>query len=274
MNKNIKIPESHYIRLVTNRKGGQIDNLPLGFMTPDGTDKAALSRKDTVDNWAAANSRRTGDTPPSMVLLNTVVSGFRFLDTIGRYDGGVKWRIEDPRGFELEISSGNLMYIIEHTVIDGGVLLNPCIWSRDGAENFLLPMGSPLYEDAVANTDRLAKKVDKSDLKIGMNVVLKNGLTGRYMGNPFLVESTSEGLVLGKRRHIVTNSETKTIHAMAAINVAEITDGEILTTEEAERELLSYVKDDWNRPYYSIVDFTFDKTIDVVCEAVETRWGR
>ena len=48
-NKAIKFPEKHYIGFQTRDD----DFLPLGFMTPDGTDSAAVKRKQTVDSWAS-----------------------------------------------------------------------------------------------------------------------------------------------------------------------------------------------------------------------------
>ena len=49
-NKSIKFPDKHYVGFQSRPS---VDEVPLGFMTPFGTDKAFEQRKSTVDTWAA-----------------------------------------------------------------------------------------------------------------------------------------------------------------------------------------------------------------------------
>lgn len=182
----IKIPDSHYIGF---QKRGD-DELPLAFMTPDGTDSQAKKRKTTVDSWAK-NVWGQSQPLPAQSLKNELISGFSLVRSIKRcgWNGGnVVWRITDPRGFELEISSQNLSQILLYSNINKGEITDKCIWGRLGADNVLIPEGSDVYQNAVTNTDRTARKVSKKDLKRGMTVLLQNGIIGIYLGSYYTIE--------------------------------------------------------------------------------------
>ncbi len=194
---NIHFPAEHYVGMVSNRHSGEEgkDQLPLAFMTPEGSDKAAEKRRDSVNSWVQNNSRqynhqtRQNETLrrlPAVVLKNEPLAGFRMLEEVRRDSswgsGNVKWRVEDPRGFELEISSPNLMKILACTAVDQGEILDQCMWARQGSENILVPVSSSVYRAAVENTERQAKKASMRDLRIGDIAVMQNGQRGTYMG--------------------------------------------------------------------------------------------
>jgi hypothetical protein len=64
---------------------------------------------------------------------NESLSGFQLTKSVRRvYWGGgnVVWRVLDPRGFELEISSSNLARILDCSTISKGVIMDSCIWGR------------------------------------------------------------------------------------------------------------------------------------------------
>jgi hypothetical protein len=105
VDKNIKIPEKHYVGMVKR----QTEKIPLGFITPWGNDAAALKRIATVDSWAK-QGHYGNKALPAMTIDNVPMNGFRMTTDIrsSSYGGVDKWRIEDPRGFELEITSHNL----------------------------------------------------------------------------------------------------------------------------------------------------------------------
>src|SRR5574343_534640 len=70
------------------------------------------------------------------IIDNTPQIGFQFTKSVRRtYWGGgnVVWRVLDPRGFELEISSANLARIMDCSCIKEGVIEEPCVWGRSGA---------------------------------------------------------------------------------------------------------------------------------------------
>jgi hypothetical protein len=194
MSISIKIPDQFYVGLKQQHKAES--SLPLGFATPHepGT-KAYEKRKETVDRWANFNTR--GTTPDSInpvIINNTPVAGFKIAESVRRvYWGGgnVVWRIVDPRGFELEISSSNFAKIIDCTTIENGEIKMECVWGRDKAQNVLLPINSEPYEQAIVNTKRVKTRVPIKDINIGDIILLHSGLECEYVGAYNLV-STDE----------------------------------------------------------------------------------
>ena len=118
--------------------------------------------------------------------------GFRITQAISRggsWSGGNKVvRIEDPRGFELEISVDNLVKIMSMTTFVSGECQEACVWGRQGSNNILLPETSKPYKEARKVTDyRNKATISLRDVNFGDTVELKktenfNGLTGKYMG--------------------------------------------------------------------------------------------
>lgn len=63
------------------------------------------------------------------IWTNEWYPGFKVVDTVSRYSTSNKlWRILDPSGFELEISTANMEQIIYSGVIDRGVIAGYCKW--------------------------------------------------------------------------------------------------------------------------------------------------
>lgn len=94
------------------------------------------------------------------------------------------WLIIDPRGFLTRITNQNLESILHVTGITEGLIQQKCIWARDDTETkmILVPISSPLYQDAVRNTELIEGKVSMKEVQIGDTVILQNELTGVYMG--------------------------------------------------------------------------------------------
>lgn len=172
----ITIPEKHFVGL--RETAG--NNVPLGFATPYGTDAAALKRQATVVSWADNSS-------PPIILDNTLMTGFKIAQSIRRHSswgkGNVVWRIEDPRGFELEISSPNFAAIVDCCTITNGVIEGACVWGREGANNVLLPEASEPYQAAVRQTVRKnSKKIGVSSINPGALVRLVDGSEVLFLG--------------------------------------------------------------------------------------------
>ena len=233
----LKLPDQWYVGFA-NR---QVDDAPLGFMTPEGTDSAALKRKATVDSW------RGKDTEPR-VITNKLLTGFKLADSVRRYSswgsGNVKWRITDPRGFELEISSPNLMQILNCSTIEQGEIQDACIWGREGADNILIPVSSQLYKNAVLDTKRQTMKVSLRDINPGNTVILQDGTRCIYLGAwfPVNIDKSYYGHrhnsimmrpeVSDKKRHFFLSENKKVVNVIASPKVAEMDDDSTLTTQE------------------------------------------
>lgn len=129
---------------------------PLAFLTPNGDDKAALKRKGTVDAWRSK-------TIPPRVLKSTPLIGYKIDSIAYRYSsfgGGMdKWRITDPRGFQLEVTSDNILYLMSCANINNLEIDETCVWVRKGTSSLaLLPVSSQLYRDLVAETAKKAEE--------------------------------------------------------------------------------------------------------------------
>lgn len=173
----IKVPEQYYVGI--RPKSG--NDIPLGFATPFGKDSAFQKRKATVDNWTG----KTDNGARFETYDNVLLEGFRISQEVRRHGwngGNVVWRIEDPRGFELEISSANFASIVDCCVLDKGVISGKCIWGREGSANILLPENSGPYKEAMTFTELSKKSVSKADLEIGQFVRMKDGTIAVYCG--------------------------------------------------------------------------------------------
>jgi hypothetical protein len=269
------------------------DDLPLAFATPDGTDSAAIKRKASVDKWVESNAyrnvydpvtqrhvREKMSLPKPVVLKNEAVAGFRLLDDIHRGGGWgagtVKWRVEDPRGFELEITSPNLMQIISCSVIDGAEVLDKCIWAREGKENILVPVSSEVYVTAMENTARLAKSASMRDIEIGNTAVLSNGIRARYFGRLFEVErdynkcgyrdELSKPFALKLVARHVFIDDTNKVHTYSSPKLSEIIPGGEMEKATAQKEINKLVGQ-------GSFGYTFDKVLPTITRAAaETTW--
>lgn len=110
----------------------------LGFAVPYDQTKASKNRQKTVDNW------RQKDIEPR-ILENSPTRGFRLLEVVSRYSTSNKlFRVLDPRGFELEISSDNLLDIALASTIVKGEIVEECVWASSNGV-YLLPTSDARY---------------------------------------------------------------------------------------------------------------------------------
>lgn len=185
------IPEKHYIGFQHRGEGCK-----LGFMTPYGTNSAAKKRMSTVDNWINGWGRDEDKKPiKAETFINEGMFGFKIGESVRRWSTqNVLWRIEDPRGFELEISSGNMAYIIANTSIINGEITDKLIWCRDGSQNYLLPLGSEEHQTYTENTNAVRVKV--GDLSPGDVILLNNSYQHTYLGKYTFVFGALPGFAM------------------------------------------------------------------------------
>lgn len=182
------IPEKQYITfLAHNTESGT----PLAFLTPWGTDVASTKRMATADRWASYGKIKINP----VIVENTNLCGFKIIGEISRSaTSNVVWRIEDPRGFELEISSGNMFDLLIDTVIDNGEIMSPCIWARNGSQNHLVSINSELYKEFVQSDKRKrSKRITLKNIKPGWTVQFENGESGIYLGTFHILSSSYDG---------------------------------------------------------------------------------
>jgi hypothetical protein len=243
---NIKIPAKHYVGMVKR----STEKIPLGFITPWGEDAAAKKRIATVDNWSK-QSYYGNKALPSMTIDNVPMSGFKMTTDIrsSSYGGSDKWRIEDPRGFELEITSHNLAQLLSVGMIDRGEIMDTCVWARNGQQNVLLSTSTEEYKSAVKNTEVASMTADWKNVKIGNTVLLQNNITGVWLGRMHGVtldsyhrgDDPSKNMlkVTDKSMHVILiNKEEKnyknTLLLINSPKLAAITDTSTMEDFEAE----------------------------------------
>lgn len=151
----------------------------LGFLVPD----ELPNMKNKVNKWAHSDVKHH-------VIPDKILRGFT-LGTMITRNGHTVWRVQDPRGFILEISAENLSYIIQHTSIIDKEIQCACRWAWSRNVLYLLPVDSDLYKDAQINTDRRhAKRIRPSDVTPGSDVVLVNGERCSYLGTAWITTTS------------------------------------------------------------------------------------
>lgn len=122
---------------------------------------------------------------------NECLEGFVLNKKAGDYHGD--WfsnrqayiRVFDPRGFEIEITLNNLLYILENCdSIKGKGLSGRFCYGWSGTDLILLPECSDGYNESKKYTDTLygKKKVKKSELKIGQTYIMRGNKKVVYLG--------------------------------------------------------------------------------------------
>lgn len=104
---------------------------------------------------------------------NTPTSGFTINKDIKRSNW--EWwsstrtmvRIHDPRGFEFEVTTENLITILMHTDCSKRGLIGDFVYAWAGTELVLLPTNSVEYQEATKYTTGLSKKIAAKNLIVG-----------------------------------------------------------------------------------------------------------
>lgn len=144
MLRDIKFPAQYYVGFQKQRYSNAENFRMLGFATPNTGDYAFKKRKATVDGWSEKDLT-------ALDMDNKPTHGFKIVDAVSRYStDNKKFRIEDPRGFELEISVYNLFDIIsKHTIVQG-TIMEPMLWGRSGQDNYLISSASEEYKHHIS----------------------------------------------------------------------------------------------------------------------------
>jgi len=221
------IPEKTYVT-IQYRADSSVEG-KLGFLSPYTKDAPFAKRKSTQDSWAygygikveindedeitvtgqGGGNNRAGTWDSASLFMsncyprildNALTEGFEVAKSVRRCgwngSGNVVWRIADPRGFELEISSDNFARVIDCATIVNGVIQGKCIWGRDGSKNILLPEASDVYQDAVKRTVKVNTKMSLNDVQVGdtVDLLTKDGkdLIGQYLGKYYFLQLSED----------------------------------------------------------------------------------
>jgi hypothetical protein len=168
--------------------------------------------------------RILGDEVEPIILDNVPTEGFVLNKGVGGQRESWGWnarneyiRVYDPRGFEFEISVENLLYILQEcTSTKGKGLEGQFVYSWDGTELVLLPVGTYEYNQSSNYTKLQSKKVTKDDIIEGGTYLSKKQETLVYVGRfPWYSHSNDrddDGIlkVTSKLSHVFYDTEKQT----------------------------------------------------------------
>lgn len=164
------------------RSQSEENPLPFCYITESGTDSYAKKRMKRVDDWMRHSDMET------VTLDNTPISGFRFNESTYEYASHNVCRIEDPRGFETEITMKNMARILLTSMVVDGEIMSKCVWAKDGAVDVLVSTSSPEYQQALTNTERFNSKVNMRTVKPGFKIERRDGYLGTFYGSMWGLE--------------------------------------------------------------------------------------
>lgn len=146
-------------------------------------EKGVLRKEKSFEGW------RQQDMEPER-YMNEPMSGFVLNKKAGGYATG--WnhrqtyvRVYDPRGFEIEISIENLLYILDNTSsIIGKGLEGEFVYAWDGTELVLVPVNAPEYQEMRKLNDLRYQNMEikGKDLKVGATYLTRNNEEMVFLG--------------------------------------------------------------------------------------------
>lgn len=103
------------------------------------------------------------------IVENSPTTGFSIGDSVSRWSTENKlFRVKDPRGFTVEVPTGNIATLLHHTTVVKGIIQEECVWGREGNNHILLPVNSEPYLITLDQMDTLENKlIPMKDLKVG-----------------------------------------------------------------------------------------------------------
>jgi hypothetical protein len=120
---------------------------------------------------------------------NFPTNGFKIAAIATRYSTSNKfYRIIDPRGFQLEISTANLLEIVQTGEIAYGEIIGKYVWVKS-TRDYLCSVNHPEYKRWL---NPPAKEKSKT-LDIGDLVVLPNDGEALYIGKKYMLEGCIKG---------------------------------------------------------------------------------
>lgn len=196
---------------------------------------------------------------------NNPMDGFTLNKDVKRYSG--EWfsshrtmiRVHDPRGFEFEVTTENLIGILMHTDCLRRGLIGQFVYAWVGPELVLLPTNSEEYQAAVKYTGGLAKKVSAKTLVPGVSYKTKREGDVIYIGRLNWYEyegkrySNRRGLRQEEKVHVFTKDDGKTFFKKSSV--------EFLAEPNSDQPVSNYAElmDKFNKKTYAnkIVRYEF-----------------
>lgn len=162
-------PKLWYVKTTLEHK-----DKDLAYLCNYEENKAFEKRKETGVNWATGyyrwnHHKDAPKFPEGEIIDNDPLAGFEIVESVTRWSTSNKViRIQDPRGFLCEITTGNLIALLKTANVINCVVTENCVWARDGGNNILLPVNSEPYLRGVKNLKKeKAKTIPMSEVEPG-----------------------------------------------------------------------------------------------------------
>lgn len=184
----MKCYENLFVALTHHRwRWSHNRDVPMAYIVPNGTDKAAQKRKDNAKIWA-------GPEGETIDIVNKPLVGFKVgknTRTASQGSGETAIDIIDPRGFISEIRTSNLIKIMKYSTVRNGEIESECIWVRDGSNNKLMSLNDPEYKELLFIKDKEPSKSEvNKKLKPGHIIANTKGEKMTYLGahSPWIID--------------------------------------------------------------------------------------
>lgn len=214
---------------------------PLSYMTyvelkADGSNAQSFEKRmSTGENWAKGRNHHEDWNPEdhSLTFDNSPQDGFKIVGSVSRWSTDNKViRVEDPRGFVVEIPTGNLTTLLKHCIVDKGVVKEQCVWGREGGNHLLLPINSDVYSEATSKIEKHDSRVSFSKLSVG-DVVR------------FHVDDSEEYVYAGKAKAVWKIYEKTSIERNNSFGWRRL-------ESDSKVEKMEIVDDKWNHTFFTL----------------------
>lgn len=179
------------IWVVTQQGADDLSYMALDNKTLDDRQHTGRRWAKTILNWTT----REEVLGIEKFHQNTPTSGFDVFKSVARYRGNKLARVRDPRGFVIEISMANLIYLIGNTTLINGIVQDLCVWGKDNDGNILIPVDSLEYKELMnpLEPDKPVKLVNIKHVKKGDLCLLKDGDELVYCGRHAITGKVCQG---------------------------------------------------------------------------------
>ena len=148
----------------------------LAYMCAVGRTKVGDVNSATTKNQNTGASWAGRSIDEGQYFPNVPIKGIYIGDSVERWSTNNKlFRVTDPRGFVVEVPTGNIATLLHHTNVKNGVIEEECLWAREDGAHVLLPINSAPYHAAISKINQVQQALKLSDLVPGDRVKMFSG---------------------------------------------------------------------------------------------------
>lgn len=166
-------PDSATVKMQgTGRGWASVGPRQLYVTAEGGTTTNYYGAKKDAEGYPVKAGKLPAQDGKEGIYDNVPMKGFKVGQDATRWTTENKvFRLHDPRGFTVEIPTGNLSTLIQSCTIINGEIMDECVWGREGC-HILLPINAPEYKQVVKEIEKVDESLRLKDLKPGDYVKL------------------------------------------------------------------------------------------------------